>query len=181
MGGAEVRILDPEGRPVPTGQIGELAYRSPYMFRGYYHDEELTRSYVMDDGWLLTGDLAAMNADGTIAYRGRKTETINRGGLKFSALEVESLLTDLPHIQQMAVVSRPDVRLGERAVLLVALRSGYALTLEDVQEHLRKKELAPYKWPEEIKIMDALPTTPTGKIARGQILAWMAEEPEYDR
>ncbi len=179
VSGAEVRVLGPDGRPAPPGAVGELAYRSPYMFRGYFHDPELTRQQVTEDGWLLTGDVAEMNPDGTVAYRGRKTETINRGGLKFSALEVESLLTDLPHIQQMAVVPKPDDRLGERAVLLVALRPGYRLTLADIRAHLQEKGLAPYKWPEELVVVDALPTTPTGKIARGRISTWMAEGTDH--
>ncbi|AUW95511.1 hypothetical protein BXT84_09505 [Sulfobacillus thermotolerans] len=163
--GAEVRILI-EGAPAPVGDIGDLYYRSPYLFHGYYGDPELTAEQVDAEAWLRTGDLASWNADGTIQYRGRATETLNRGGLKFSALEVESLLSDLPEIAQHAILPRPDLRLGERACLAVSFREGASLTLQDICHHLEAKGLAKYKWPEELVVLEKLPTTPTGKIAR---------------
>src|SRR5581483_4144265 len=95
VSGAEVRVVNENGSDLPDGETGDLWYRSPYMFRGYLHDEELTLASVNSDGWLHTGDLASFNAEGTVAYQGRRTELSNRGGLKFSAVEVESLLVDL--------------------------------------------------------------------------------------
>ncbi|MCY0877453.1 MAG: class I adenylate-forming enzyme family protein [Firmicutes bacterium] len=169
VSGAEVMIVGHDGQRLGPGQVGQLCYRSPYMFRGYYGDGELTRQAVNQEGWLLTGDLAEMNPDGTISYRGRMTETINRGGLKFSALEVESLLTDMPSLRQAAIMARPDERLGERAVLVAALRAGHHVTLEAIREHLLAKGLAKYKCPEDLIVVDELPTTPTGKIARGRL------------
>ncbi|HZR41402.1 MAG TPA: AMP-binding protein, partial [Ktedonobacteraceae bacterium] len=118
--GAEVRIVDENGNELPAGETGELWYRSPYMFRGYLHDEELTRVSVTD-GWLHTGDLASLNTDGSVAYQGRRTELINRGGMKFSAVEVESLLVDLVALNQLAVIAQPDERLGERSCLVASL------------------------------------------------------------
>jgi len=172
--GAEVRIVDENGSALAAGETGELWYRSPYLFRGYLHDEELTRASVTSDGWLHTGDLASLNADGTIAYQGRRTELINRGGLKFSAVEVESLLVDLVQLNQFAIIARSDERLGERSCLVASLRSGYSLTLADVVAHLAAKGLAKYKWPEELILVDKLPSTPTGKIARVRLadLLW---------
>jgi non-ribosomal peptide synthetase component E (peptide arylation enzyme) len=166
---AEARIVDDDGNALPSGEIGELWYRSPYLFRGYLHDQELTQASVTADGWLCTGDLASRNADGTIAYQGRRTELINRGGLKFSAVEVESLLSDLPQLSQFAVVSRPDPRLGERAYLVAATRPGSTITLSDIVAHLAGKGLAKYKWPEELILVEELPSTPTGKIARARL------------
>lgn len=166
--GAEVRVVE-NGRDVEPGQLGELWYRSPYQFRGYYRDPELSRQIVDDEGWIHTGDLAQMNPDGTVQYRGRRTELINRGGLKFSALEVESLLTDLPGVSQLAVIAQPDRRLGERALLVVALKPGTRLELTDVRDHLAQKQLAKYKWPEELVVLNRLPTTPSGKIARARL------------
>lgn len=166
--GAEVRILN-DGQPVPVGESGELYYRSPYMFHGYYGEMQLTTESVNAEGWLHTGDLASWNHDGTVQYRGRRTEMINRGGLKFSALEVESLLSDMPEIAQHAIMARPDHRLGERAALVVALVPGQSITLDEVCRHLADKELAKYKWPEELVVLEALPTTPTGKIARARL------------
>ncbi|MFB6893580.1 class I adenylate-forming enzyme family protein [Kitasatospora sp. NPDC056327] len=171
VSGGEVRVLDPDGAPAGHGVTGELQYRSPYMFRGYHGAPELTRAALTPDGWLRSGDLAALNADGTVGYRGRADELINRGGLKFSALEVEELLNDLPQLTQHAVVARPDPRLGQRSCLLAVLREGAALTLEEVTSHLSRKGLATYKLPEQLVLLDRLPTTVTGKIARARLAA----------
>jgi acyl-CoA synthetase (AMP-forming)/AMP-acid ligase II len=174
--GAEVRIVGEDGRDLPTGTTGELWYRSPNIFRGYLHEPELTRATVTEDGWLRTGDLASLNEDGTITYRGRRTEFINRGGLKFSAVEVESLLSDLPQLQQFAVLAPPDARLGERSYLVATLRPGSSITLAEITEHLEARGLAKYKWPEDLIVVDALPTTPTGKIARARLAQQLASE-----
>lgn len=167
--GAEVRVVDPTGASAAPGVTGELHYRSPYMFSGYFQAPEATRDALTPDGWLRSGDLAALNADGTVSYRGRTDELINRGGLKFSALEVESLLNDLPQLAQHAIVAQPDFRLGQRSCLIVALQDGAEVSLEEVNAHLSGKGLATYKLPERLVVVDQLPTTVTGKIARARL------------
>ncbi|MFE9816589.1 class I adenylate-forming enzyme family protein [Streptomyces sp. NPDC005773] len=172
VSGAEVRVVDREGAPAAQGRAGELQYRSPYMFRGYHGAPELTRAALTGDGWLRSGDLASLNPDGSVSYRGRADELINRGGLKFSALEVEELLNDLPQLAQHAVLGRPDPRLGQRSCLVAALREGAGgLTLGEVTAHLSAKGLATYKLPEQLVIVETLPTTVTGKIARSRLRA----------
>ncbi|MEU3412711.1 class I adenylate-forming enzyme family protein [Streptomyces sp. NPDC006658] len=168
--GAAVRVRR-DDRPAAPGETGELQYRSPWMFSGYHRAPEPTRAAFTPDGWLRTGDLAELRPDGSVVYRGRADELINRGGLKFSALEVEALLDDLPQLAQHAVVARPDPRLGQRSCLVVALREGTRLTLEDVTGHLAGKGLATYKLPEQLVVVDRLPTTVTGKIARARLRA----------
>jgi acyl-CoA synthetase (AMP-forming)/AMP-acid ligase II len=167
---AEVCVVDDNGHPLPVGETGELLYRGPYLFRGYLHDPVLTQEAVTADGWLHTGDLASLNADGTVTYQGRRVEFINRGGLKFSAVEVESLLSDMPQLYQFAVLCRPDPRLGERSLLVAAVQPGITITLADVIKHLAAKGLATYKWPEELILLNELPCTPTGKIARARLI-----------
>jgi acyl-CoA synthetase (AMP-forming)/AMP-acid ligase II len=167
---ASFLITNDNGAVVPDGETGELWYRSPYMFRGYLHDPELTRQAITPDGWLRTSDLASRNEDGNIAYQGRRTELINRGGLKFSAVEVESLLSDMPQLNQFAVISRPDPRLGERSYLVAAVRPGNTITLEEVVAHLAARGLAKYKWPEDLILVEELPSTATGKIARARLI-----------
>lgn len=168
-GGSEARIIGETGEELGVDEVGELQYRGPNMFRGYLGDAEITRQALTGDGWLKTGDLASRNPDGTIAYQGRRTEFINRGGLKFSAVEVESLLVDLPALNQFAIVARNDERLGQRSCLVVSIRPGYTVTLENIAQHLDAKGLAKYKWPEELILVDEIPSTPTGKIARARL------------
>lgn len=172
VSGAEVRVVDRDGAPAAPGRAGALQYRSPYMFHGYHGAPELTRAAFTGDGWLRSGDLAVLHPDGSVGYRGRADELINRGGLKFSALEVEELLDDLPQLAQHAVLGRPDPRLGQRSCLVAALREGAGeLTLGEVTAHLSAKGLATYKLPEQLVIVDVLPTTVTGKIARSRLKA----------
>ena len=175
--GAEARIAGEDGAELAIGETGELWYRSPYSFRGYLGDKDITEQAVTPDGWLKTGDLASRNEDGTIAYRGRRTEFINRGGLKFSAVEVESLLTDLAALSQFAVIAQADERLGQRSLLVASTRPGYSLTLEEVTAHLAAKGLAKFKWPEELVLVDELPATPTGKIARVRLAELLRAKP----
>ncbi|GAA2514124.1 class I adenylate-forming enzyme family protein [Winogradskya humida] len=169
--GAQVRVVDESGAPAGPGVTGELQYRSPTMFSEYFRAPALTRAALTPDGWLRCGDRAALNADGSVSYRGRADELINRGGLKFNALEVEELLNDLPQLVQHAVVATPDPRLGQRSCLIVALAEGADLTLDEVTGHLSRKGLATYKLPERLVVVDRLPTTVTGKIARARLQA----------
>ncbi len=117
--GAELRILDEDGRPCAPGAAGELYYRSPSMFRGYHGEPDLTRSVVSGDGWLRTGDMASVTEDGLVVFHGRSAELINVGGRKFNAVEIQGLLADLPGIGPLAVVAKPDPRLGEYPCLVV--------------------------------------------------------------
>lgn len=167
------RIVTADGQEAPVDQVGELQFWSPYLFQGYFGDEEATQAAYFD-GWLRTGDLASITPDGAVRYHGRRGEVINRGGLKYSAGEVESLLADLLSGQEYAIVARPDERLGQRACLVAMSRASGALTLSMVTEHLSAKGVARYKWPEELILVDALPTTSTGKIARARIAQQLA-------
>ncbi|MFD3735980.1 beta-ketoacyl synthase N-terminal-like domain-containing protein [Streptomyces sp. NPDC058632] len=192
--GARMRILDEDGRPCAPGESGELYYRSPSMFRGYYGEPELTRSVVSEDGWLRTGDLASIGADGLVVFHGRSAELINVGGRKFNAVEVQGILADLPGIGPLAVVAKPDPRLGEYPCLVVTARPADAPTspgagggspgpvgLGEVTAFLRERGVAEYKIPLELVVLPALPRTPAGKINRRaleQILADAAAHPE---
>lgn len=169
--GSEVRVVADDGTPLRPGQTGMLQYRGPNVFLGYYRAPEMTKVAFSDDGWLRCGDLATVNPDGSVTYRGRTDEMINRGGLKFSAIEVEELLDDFPQLVQHAIIAEPDARLGQRSCLIAVARDEAGVTLEQVSRHLRGKRLATYKLPERLVVVDQMPTTVTGKIARGQLQA----------
>jgi acyl-coenzyme A synthetase/AMP-(fatty) acid ligase len=173
--GAQARVVDAAGNETAPGETGELLYRRADMFRGYYHDEATTAASITPDGWLRTGDLAARDVHGRIWYEGREKDLINRGGYKISAYEIEALLGGLAAIRQAAVVCVPDERLGEKGCLCVALHPGASLALAEVGTHLEARGLAKYKWPEHLLVLDELPVTPTGKIAKKVLRALAAE------
>ncbi|MFJ8281350.1 beta-ketoacyl synthase N-terminal-like domain-containing protein [Streptomyces griseoviridis] len=201
---SEMRVVDEDGLPCPPDEPGQLQYRGPSLFRGYFGEPELTRSVVTEDGWLRTGDLASIGADGLVAFHGRSAELINVGGRKFNAVEIQTLLAELPGIGPLAVVAKPDPRLGEYPVLVVTERdagTGSAtgtegdrasgapagrggprgtVGLREVTAYLRASQVAEYKIPLEVVALPALPRTPAGKINRRaleQRLAETADQP----
>jgi 2,3-dihydroxybenzoate-AMP ligase len=171
----EVRILEPGGEDeVPDGEVGELCCRGPYTLRGYFgvdRPEAFTA-----DGFYRTGDLAAVRRlDGyrAISIEGRIKDLINRGGEKISAEEVELLLLAHPHVVEAALVAMPDPRLGERGCAYLAT-DGTAVTLEDLREHLAALDVAKFKWPERVELVDALPRTKVGKLDKKAMAADVA-------
>jgi acyl-CoA synthetase (AMP-forming)/AMP-acid ligase II len=169
LAGADVRAVDASGAAVAPGETGELLYRRADLFRGYLGDAALTAAAFTVEGFLRTGDLAALIGEGRVAFRGRTKDLINRGGMKISAYELEAQLVRLPQIRQLAVVAVLDERLGERVCCVVSLHAGHALALIDVTAHLDAAEVAKYKWPERLVVLDALPTTPSGKVHKAAV------------
>jgi len=165
LAGAEIRV--DEG--------GELLYRRADMFRGYFDEPELTAAALTEDGFLRTGDLASVDAEGRVRFHGRLKDVINRGGMKISALELETLIAPIPALRQVAIVRVDDARLGERVALVCSLQAGSSVTLDDVRAHLTALGVAKYKWPESLVVVDALPLTPTGKVAKEAVRALAAQ------
>ncbi|WBP90375.1 type I polyketide synthase [Kitasatospora cathayae] len=164
--GARVRVVGEDGRELPPGEPGDLQYRSPSMFRGYYREPDLTAAAVTPDGWLRTGDRASLGADGLLRFHGRAAELINVGGRKFDATEVQELLAAMPGIGPLAVVGRADARLGEIPCLVLTRAADPAIGLRAVTAFLREREVAEYKVPLELVTVDDLPRTPAGKLHR---------------
>ncbi|MEU8927542.1 beta-ketoacyl synthase N-terminal-like domain-containing protein [Kitasatospora sp. NPDC048545] len=165
-GGAQVRILAEDGRELPPGEAGELQYRAPSMFRGYYREPALTRAALTPDGWLRTGDRASLGTDGRLSFHGRAAELINVGGRKFDATEIQELLAAMPGIGPLAVVGRPDERLGEYPCLVLSRLADPGIGLREVTGFLKAREVAEYKIPLELVTVDELPRTPAGKLHR---------------
>ncbi|WP_244409954.1 type I polyketide synthase [Streptomyces albofaciens] len=176
--GARVRVVDERGEECAAGATGELQYRGPAMFRGYFREPELTRSALTEDGWLRTGDIAAVDADGVVALHGRAAEVIATGGRKFSATEVESLLADLAGLGPLAVSGAPDDRLGEYPCLVVTDRADRTIGLTEVTAYLRRLGLADHKIPLELVTVRELPFTPAGKLDRRALKEQLRTGPE---
>nr|AAR16521.1 RimA [Streptomyces diastaticus] len=164
--GVRVRVVDEHGAECAAGETGELQYQGPAMFRGYFREPELTRSALTDDGWLRTGDIAAIDADGVVVLHGRAAEVIATGGRKFGATEIESLLAELAGLGPLAVAGAPDDRLGEYPCLVVTDRADRTIGLTEVTAFLRRRGLADHKIPLELVTVRELPFTPAGKLDR---------------
>jgi acyl-CoA synthetase (AMP-forming)/AMP-acid ligase II len=176
--GSEVQAVDEHRAPLPAGTPGELRIRSPKQMLGYL-DAEHQAAAVDAEGWFYTGDIGMVDADGWVTIQGRLKDIINRGGEKFSAAEIESLVGDHPDIEAVAVVGLPDPRLGERVGAFVTLRPGRSWPGEAVLlAHLERHQLARQKYPVVWQVLDQLPRTPTGKIQKRELLAdWSLEGP----
>ena len=176
VGGHEIRICEPEeGRVLPADEEGELEFRGPFLFAGYFGNEAANQSAFREDGWFRTGDLAKMDADGNVYMTGRQKDIINRGGIKINPLDIEAMVDDHDKVFLSAIVPMPDPILGERACLFVQLRLGESLTLDEVCAHLAEQGVAKVKWPERLETVDAMPMTPTRKIIKSKLVEVLQE------
>ncbi len=164
--GVEVRLVDSEGKPVGIGEEGEVQTHGVYNCCGYLKREDLTRQTISEDGWLSSGDLARMDADGYIRISGRSKDIIIRGGENVPVVEVEELLYQHPAIQDAALVGMPDPRMGERGCLFVTLVPDGRFGMDELRRYLDEHRMARQYWPERLEIREQLPRTPSGKIQK---------------
>jgi cyclohexanecarboxylate-CoA ligase len=162
--GVDVRIVDSDGKPLPSGQTGRLMVRGAQMSLGYYKRPDLATYDV--EGWFDTGDLAYMDDEGYIRINGRTKDVLIRGGENVPVVEIEALLYKHPAVATAAIVGYPDARLGERACAFVELRAGATLDLAAVQAYMAECKVAKQYWPERVEIVPAVPRTPSGKIQK---------------
>jgi acetyl-CoA synthetase len=186
--GHRVAVIDDEGRECPPGTLGEVAvhrrdrhgFLDPVFFLGYWKNDAATRAkYSGDpsDAWCRTGDLATMEADGTLWYGGRADDMFKAAGYRIGPSEIENCLVKHPAVANAAVVPKPDAQRGALVKAYVVLAPGHAgdaALVEQLQTHVRGR-LAPYEYPKEIEFIDALPMTTTGKVQR-RVLRLQEEE-----
>lgn len=169
--GVEMKLLD-EGDDECTqpGQVGELVYRGPNVFAGYYQRPDLAKSTFTLDGYCRTGDFFIVRDAHHIGFFDRKKDIIIRGGFNVSAAEVENLVLTHPGVQEVAAVAVPDEIMGEKTCIFVVPKDkAQPPTLEDIVGHLKKIGVAAYKLPEHIEYLDAIPRNPVGKILKAQL------------
>ncbi|OKO71967.1 cyclohexanecarboxylate-CoA ligase [Bradyrhizobium sp. AS23.2] len=162
--GAEVRVIDEEASLVSPGTVGRLVVRSCSNFGGYLKRPHWNGTDA--EGWFDTGDLARMDDNGYIRISGRSKDVIIRGGENIPVVEVESLLYRHPAVAQVAIVSYPDERLGERACAVIVPKSGQTIDFAGMSEFLKSHKLALQYVPEKLIVRDAMPATPSGKIQK---------------
>lgn len=163
--GNEIRILDPEtGVPVPTGEAGEIVLRSPGVFKGYWNKPEAT-AQTLRKGWVHTGDMGKMDADGYLTFTGRFKEMIKVSGYAVFPEEVETILIKHPAVAQAAVIGVPDATKGEIIRAFIVCKPGQDLDAESLIAWARES-MSAYKAPREVRFIDALPATGAGKVLR---------------
>lgn len=160
--GTTIRLVDDQGREVPAGAVGEILVRSDSQMVGYWNEPEISAA-TMAGGFIHTGDLARVDADGFYWFSGRKKEIIIRAGSNISPLEVEDALYQHPAVRECGVIGVPDESLGEVVWAYVATRS--AVMADELRQFMNQK-IASYKVPEEIRFLAELPKGPTGKVHR---------------
>jgi acyl-CoA synthetase len=173
--GVELRVVDDAERTVDAGVPGEIEVRGPEQMSGYLSLEDDGVAWT-DDGWLRTGDIGAVADSGYLSVTGRTKDIINRGGEKFSALEIEEHLARHPEVREVAVVPAGDRRLGEVPAAFVVWRDGQksGASSADLERHLAVEGLARQKVPVRWEFVDRLPRTASGKVKKGELTAQLS-------
>jgi fatty-acyl-CoA synthase len=173
----EARLVRDGEEEVPWDgkSTGELEVRGPWVARAYYGDEDTGEKF--DDGWLRTGDIAAIDEAGYIIISDRAKDVIKSGGEWISSVELENEIMAHPAVKEAAVIARPDERWGERPLACVVPEEGEDLTLEDLREHLASR-VAKWWLPDGLEIVDEVPKTSVGKFDKKVLRAKLSEAPE---
>jgi long-chain acyl-CoA synthetase len=172
--GTEIRILDEEDTDVPFGEPGEVCIRSDLVMSGYWDDPGLTAATVRD-GWLHTGDVGRLDADGYLSIVDRKKDLILRGGFNVYPRDIEEALVEHPAISGACVVGRPDPVHGEEVIAFVTLAPGVEATVEELLA-FGKARLGGYKYPRQLTVLESLPLTPVGKVDRAALRGLLTVE-----
>ncbi|OGL19665.1 MAG: hypothetical protein A3F92_06815 [Candidatus Rokubacteria bacterium RIFCSPLOWO2_12_FULL_71_22] len=167
--GVEVRILDDDDRELPADEVGEVCVRGPNVMLGYYGLPDETER-TLRKGWLHTGDVGKLDADGFLYIVERKKDLIIRGGFNVYPREVEEVLYAHSKVAEAAVVGMRDPLMGEDVLAFVALKPGAAATEDEIVTFCQER-LARYKCPKQVRFVDALPKNPVGKILRKELRA----------
>jgi acyl-CoA synthetase (AMP-forming)/AMP-acid ligase II len=163
--GVRVRVVGDREVELRVGREGELRLKGPQCFLGYA-DATLDADAFDEDGWLRTGDLGLIDADGNVRVTGRIKDAIIRNAENVSALEIENVLANHPAVADIAVIGVPDRSTGERVCAVVVPASGEGVSLESLVQHCRSAGLSRYKHPERLVIVDTLPRNPFGKVVK---------------
>jgi fatty-acyl-CoA synthase len=162
----EVKIIHLDsGQTVAIGEVGEICFRGYHLMRGYYGDAEATRKAIDERGWLHSGDLGTMDADGYVRITGRLKDMIIRGGENIYPREIEEVLFTHPKVAQVAVFGVPDAFYGEEVMAWLQLHAGQTASEAEIREFCQDK-LAHFKIPKYIWFVDEFPTTVTGKLQK---------------
>jgi malonyl-CoA/methylmalonyl-CoA synthetase len=165
--GGEVRITGPDGTVLPQGEAGSIEVRGPNVFQGYWRLPEKTAEEFRD-GWFVTGDMGAFDAQGYLSILGRAKDLVITGGLNVYPAEVEAALDDLPGVAASAVIGVPHPDFGEAVVACLVPARGASLSEEQIRLALRDR-LAAFKLPKRVMILEDLPRNAMGKVQKAEL------------
>ncbi|KPK94073.1 MAG: hypothetical protein AMJ94_02280 [Deltaproteobacteria bacterium SM23_61] len=165
----EVRVVDDHMEDVGVNEVGEIVYRGPGLFKGYYQNPEETKK-AFEGGWFHSGDLVRRDEEGFIYVVDRKKDMIISGGENIYSAEVEAVLLTHPKIKEAAVIGVPDPKWGEAVKAFVVLEPGEKATEEEIIEFCLEN-LARYKRPKSVEFIPALPRSATGKVLKRELRA----------
>ena len=162
----EIQVRDENGNELPVGEVGEVVARGPRIMKGYWRDEEKTKSAFTEDGWYRTGDMGYKDDEGYIYLAGRGDDVIVRGGENIGPTEVESVLISHPQVDEASVIGVKDLEWGQQVRAVVRLKKGEKVTEQEIIDFCRPR-LAGFKRPSSVVFVeDELPKTSTGKVLR---------------
>ncbi len=173
----EIRVVDEDDREVPYGELGELLVRGPNTIRGYYQSPEYNKKAFTEDGFYRTGDVVRMVRGRYLAVEGRIKDTLNRGGEKVSAEEVENHILAHPKVENCAYVAMPDPVLGEKGCAFILTKGNQDLTLDELCRFLKEERLISiFKLPERLELVKEFPMTQVGKINKKELRSIINEK-----
>jgi len=175
--GAHAKVVDDNGQPLPTNQEGEIWLKGPMIMKGYHNLPNETAAALTADGYFKTGDLGRIDPDGFLYITGRKKDLIIVGGEKAVPREIEETLAKHPAVAEAAVVGKKDPSRGEVVVAFCTLKPGAQATPDQLRSFVRDQNIATYKVPREVYIVDELPRSPTGKVLK-RLLSEKANTPQ---
>ncbi len=167
IAGVEMKVVDDDGHELVTGEVGEIVVRGHNVMKGYWNRPEATAD-ALRDGWLYTGDMARVDEHGYFFIVDRKKDMIIRNGFNVYPRELEEVLYEHPAVREAAVIGIPHDEYGEEVAAAVSLKDGASVSTEELRDFV-KEQVAAYKYPRTIWIVDELPKGPTGKILKREI------------
>jgi len=166
--GIELKCVDEKGQAVPAGEPGEILVRGFNVMAGYLDNPQATAGSIDAEGWLHTGDIGVLDANGNLAITDRLKDMFITGGFNCYPAEIENLLCSHEQIAMAAVIGVPDERLGEVAMAWLVTRSGKPVPVDELTAWSRA-HMANYKVPRYFEFVEALPTNASGKVLKGEL------------
>lgn len=167
--GIELQVVDPDGRPLPQGQVGRIRLRGSVVMRGYWNDPEATARAITPEGWLISDDMGRLDEEGNLILLGRVSDIYIRGGYKIYPLEVEKVLEEHPGVAQAAIIGKEAPVIGEIGVAFIVATNPASPPQEDVLRQWCRTQLADYKTPDVFQFVSELPLTAMLKVDKNAL------------